>query len=296
MRSRPRFAFLPLAALVLALPIVGLSPAAGAATVAECAAAFEAHPTALLSYTSDPPARTGVLPGQPVHLAAAWDPAFWDRGPSAAACVTVDGMVAETLGASTDTPGPGLYNHTFTAPGGGAGGVLLCARIRLSGDPTGEVTEAVWVSKTHCFAGHPEEAPSTTTTLVPSVPPTTSPPATQPPVTTTTTVPVAVPAASTGDVPPAAGTADATYSPDGGGSPIRTPSDRAGAAPSAGPGASPDRPDSGVVPLLPATGNGAATLTLLRHGGLLLLAGLALLVAFGRPRPRPRPARSPGPG
>ena len=45
----------------------------------------------------------------------------------------------------------------------------------------------------------------------------------------------------------------------------------------------------GIVPLLPATGNGSASLTLYRGGTLFLFTGLALLVAFGLPRRRPDP-------
>ena len=164
-------------------------------------------------------------------------------------------------------------------------GTRLCTRIRLAGDPAGEATEAVRVTKMHCFEvdHHEEEAP-------PSDDDTTTP-TTSAPATTTTTVPAAAPTASTGTPTqntPAPGSADAPFSPDGAGSPVGTPFDSA-ETPPATPGSALDWPRTpGVVPLLPETGNASGSLTLFRSGGLLLFGGLALLVAVGLPRRRPR--------
>lgn len=289
MRNLPRFALVPFAALVTVLPLVGVTSPAGAASAEECAAAFEAQPASQIAYSSDPPARSDVLFGQPVHLSAGWDPAGWDSVSSASACVTLDGDVDETLGAASDAPGPGVYNHTFNVPEGLANGALLCTRIRVAGDPAGDATEAVWVSKTHCFEGHPEEPATTTTTLPLYVPPTTRPPATQPPPTTTTTAPA--PAASSGGpgdtgTPAGDSPVDAPVTPDGDGGPVGTPFEPAGAAPSSGPGTPLEWPDTGVVPTLPATGTGAASLSLFRHGTTAFFVGLGFLVAFGLPRRR----------
>jgi hypothetical protein len=286
MRNLPRFALVPLVALLSAIPLVALSVPAGADTLGDCTSAFSSQPEAQLSYNSDPPARSDALPGQPIHLSAGWDPAAWDGLTSAVACVRVDSTFDEGLGGATDAPADtGAFDHTFTVPDGVVNGTVLCTRIRLAGDPAGDATEAVWVSKTHCFEVHPPEEATTTTTG-----PLYHPPTTQPPATTTATVPTAAPATSSstpgGDTP----TSDnpqgpVPFSPEGGGSPVGTPFDSAEATPSSGPGTpapGPTNPD--MVPLLPATG--FASTALFHRGELCLFTGLALLVLVGLPRRR----------
>ena len=290
MRNLPRFALVPLAVLVSSVPFTFSSfvGPAGADTVADCEAAFSSPADAQFVYTTDPAIRL-AFSGQTVRLSGSWDPAAWDSLSSAAACVRVDETFDDVLGAAQPVPAnSGVFEHSFTIPDS-APGTRLCTRIRLAGDPAGEATEAVRVTKMHCYEvdHHEEEAP-------PSDEDTTTP-TTSAPSTTPTTVPPAVPAASTGtpsgNTPagptPDAGTPDAPFSPDGGGSPVGTPFDTA-EAPPASPGASLDWPRTDVVPLLPETGNGPGSLALFRHGGLFLFTGLALLVAVGLPRRRHR--------
>ena len=291
MRNLPRFALVPLAVLVSTAPFA-LSSFVGPAvadTVSDCEAAFSSAADAQLVYTTDPAERLAYT-GQTVRLSGAWDPAAWDSLSSAVACVRVNDSIDEVLGASQPGPGNGgVFEHSFTIPDS-VPGTRLCTRIRLAGDPAGDATEAVRVTKMHCFEiDHTEEEapPSDEDTTTPTTPTT---PTSSAPSTTTTTIPTAAPAASTGTPrgdTPAGGTPDAPFSPDGGGSPVGTPVHTA-EAPPASPGSPLDWPSSGVVPLLPETGNGSASLALFRHGSRFFFTGLALLVAVGLPRRRPR--------
>jgi hypothetical protein len=287
MRNPPRFALVPLAVLVSTVPFALSSfvGPAGADTTPDCEAAFSTGAAPGLTYATDPVGRLAFV-GQTVGLSGSWDPSAWDSLSSAVACVRVEEAFDDTLGATVPAPdNDGAFEHSFVIPEI-AQHTRLCTRIRLAGDPAGEATEAVWVSKMHCFEVDEieEEAPpsddgaTTSTTAAPS--------------TTTTTVPAPAPVTSTAtpgnDAPPAT-PPDTPVSPDGGGSPVGTPFDTPEATRPASPESSLGWPTTtGAVPLLPATGNEAASLTLFRHGGLFLFAGLAMLVAFGLPRRRPR--------
>jgi hypothetical protein len=289
MRNLPRFALIPLAALISAVPLVVLPSAAGADAVADCKEAFSSPTAKQLVYSTNPPTRLAYT-GQTVSLEAGWDTAAWDSLSSAVACVRLDeDTFDDTLGTSQANPANGgAFGHSFTIPEGTAPASRLCTRIRLAGDPAGEATEAVWVSKMHCFEiDHDleEETPPEATTP----PDDATPPATQPPVTTPTTVPTAAPATTPGtpgDTPAGDIPAPTPVSSGGGDSPVGTPFDSA-ATPTGGPGAPvPGGPTTAeTIPLLPATGY--TSLGLLHQGAGLLSTGLLLLVLGGRPRRRP---------
>ncbi|MCA1843662.1 MAG: hypothetical protein LC792_10850 [Actinobacteria bacterium] len=281
MRNLPRFALVPLAVLISALPLVGLlaSPAV-ADSAADCDAAFGTAPAGELTYVTDPPQRLAWT-GQTVRLSAGWDPASWDSLSSAVACVSVDDVHDDALGTSQSAPpDTGTFEHAFTIPEVAAG-TRLCTRIRLAGDPAGDATDAVWVSKEHCYeVDHEVEEESTP-------PDTTEAPPTSSSSTTTTTVPVAAPAEATstpGGDTPAIESPEAPASPAGSGGPVETPFDTAGTPnPGVGsPHAAPSTPEG--IPLLPATGY--ASVSLLHKGELFFFSGLALLVLFGFPRRR----------
>jgi hypothetical protein len=273
MRNPPRFALVPLAVLVSIVPFTFSSfvGPAGADTTADCEAAFSTSAASALTYTTDPAERLAYV-GQTVRLSGSWDPAAWDSLSSAVACVRVDDDFDDVLGASHIAPdNAGAFEHAFTIPDGVEPGTRLCTRIRLAGDPAGDVTDATWVSKMHCFEvdHHEEEAP-------PSEDDTTTPTTSAPAPTTTS------PAASTstaGDDTPAVDTPPSTV-------PASPPFDAAGDVPAPGAGsptpAGPTTPE--MLPLLPATGY--ASLRLVHHGELLLFTGLALLALAGRPRRR----------
>jgi hypothetical protein len=273
MRNLPRFALVPLAALFSAIPLVALPSTAGADTVADCEDAFSTATQSLLTYTTNPPARLAYT-GQTVSLEAGWDPAAWDSLSSAVACVRLDDdSFDEALGISQEAPAnAGAFGHSFTVPEGLDPGTRLCTRIRLAGDPAGDETEAVWVTRMHCFeVDHDlEEAP----------PDETAPAADQPPGSTTTTAPVAAPATSeagASDTPAAAPPAAA----EGDGSPVGTPFDSAApSVPSAPLPAGPKTPEA--LPMLPATGY--ASLQLLHRGEAMVVLGLGLLALGGRRR------------
>jgi len=272
MRNLPRFALVPLAALFSALPLVTLATAAGADTASDCAAAFSTAPDSQFSYTTDPPERLAWV-GQTVQLSSRWDPAAWDGLTSAQACVRLDDTFDDALGTVDAAPANGgAFEHSFTIPDVEPGAVL-CTRMRLTGDPAGEATEGVWVSKTHCYEVDHDVAEETP-------PEDTTPPVIEQPSTTTTTAPVAAPATQGtpgGDTP----AVDSPVSSEGGGSPTETPFDSAGSPRPPAPAAS-TTPE--VIPLLPATGY--ASLGLLHRGEALLFIGLGLLVLGGRPRRR----------
>jgi hypothetical protein len=279
MRNLPRFALVPLAALFSALPLIALPSAAGADTASDCEAAFTTAPDSQFTYTTDPPERLAWV-GQTVHLSGGWAPSAWDSLTSAVACVRLDDTFNDTLGTVQAAPANGgAFDHSFVIPEVEPG-TRLCTRMRLAGDPAGEATEGVWVSKTHCFEVDHEDAEET--------PPEdeTTPPATeQPTPTTTTTAPVAGPATSEAtpgdDTPAAAIAANPPASSEGGGSATETPFDSAGS-----PGApAPPVPSTPMaLPELPATGY--ASLRLLHQGEALFFTGLGLLVLAGGRRRR----------
>ena len=214
---------------------------------------------------------------------ATWDPSAWDALTSAAACVRLDDdVIDEALGTAEATPeNNGVFDHSFVIPDVHEG-TRLCTRIRLSGDPAGEATDAVWVTKMHCFeVDHDVEE---------QTPPDDTIPPTQSPVTTTSTMPAAAPASSegaSGADTPAEGAPPA--SAEGGDSAVGTPFDNAEAT-----SASPAAPVPGaattpeMLPLLPATGY--SSLRLVHAGEASVLIGLGLLVLGGLVRRRHRTA------
>jgi hypothetical protein len=261
-----------LAALVSLIPlgvVLGAGPA-GADPVADCDATFSAPVDANLSYTTDPADRYARI-GQTVRLSAGWDPAAWDNVTSAVACVRVNDAVDAALGGLEPRPANGAYDHAFAIPDDVPEGTRLCTRIRLAGDPAGEATEAVSVSRTHCF--EVDTAPDEE--LPPDSPPVPTPPSAEP-------APVAPPAntsAATGSP------VDAPVSPEGGASAAGTPFNPPEATPAVAPfppaGATASAPM--YIPLLPETGSLASN-GLLHAGEWSVSTGLALLVLFGRRR------------
>lgn len=290
MRHLPRFALVALAALVSLAPFAvdAVLARAGADTASDCTAAFSAAPAAQLDYTTVPAARLAQL-GETVQLSGRWDPAAWDGLTSAVACVQLNDANDSALGTVVAAPADtGAFDHSFVVPEDVPAGSTVCARIRLAGDPAGPATEAVWVSKTHCFevdTSVDDVAPPGDTT------PTTVPASS----TTSTTTPPVQPAISTeseSDAPaaPGSGSPD-VFSPGGGGTAPGAAVDQPeapAAAPS--PGATPEAttataPDTPVpAPVLPATG--FRSTRLLHAGERSLSIGLALLVLFGWPRRR----------
>ncbi|HVW34589.1 MAG TPA: hypothetical protein VHL53_18805 [Acidimicrobiia bacterium] len=262
----------------------GLTARAGADTASDCAAAFTITPGGGLTSTTDPPIRLAFI-GQTVTLSGVWDPAAWDSAPTPSACVNLNDVPDETLGGTGAAVDTGAFDHSFVVPADIPQGSVLCALIRLAGDPAGPETGAVWVSKTHCFEVDTSDTPDTTDTTDTTAP-AEAPPAPSSPTTTT------APAASGSDVsaPPTTpalvtGSPDnGVFAPEGGGGPPGTPV--ADAAPPPAP-ASPEAARSSA-PMLPATG--IATRTALHLGDALFFFGLAFVVLFGRPRRRRRPA------
>ena len=282
MRNLPRFALVPLAVLITALPLVSFPAPAGADTAADCQTAFTTAQASGLTYTTEPAIRLAWT-GQTVRMAATWDPSAWDALTSAAACVRLDDDVFdETLGTAAATPeNNGVFDHSFVIPDVHEG-ARLCTRIRVSGDPAGEATDAVWVTRMHCFeVDHDVEE---------QTPPDDTTPTTQSPGTTTSTMPAAAPASSGGTSSadtPAEGAPPA--SAEGGDSAVGTPFDDAEAtsgsptAPVPGAATTPE-----MLPLLPATGY--SSLRLVHAGEASVLIGLGLLVLGGLLRRRHRTA------
>ena len=116
MRNLPRFALVPLAVLISALPLVALPTAAGADTASDCEAASTTAPDSGFAYTTDPPERLAFV-GQTVHLSSGWDPSAWDSLTSAVACVRVNDTFDDTLGAVEAAPANGgTFDHSFAIP------------------------------------------------------------------------------------------------------------------------------------------------------------------------------------
>jgi hypothetical protein len=284
MRNPPRFA-VPLAVLVSIVPltIASFVGPAGADTAADCDVAFTTAPDTHLAYTTDPPERLAHV-GQTIRLSAGWDPSAWDSLTSAVACVQLNDAHNDALGTSLANPADsGAFDHTFVVPADVPQGSVLCTRMRLAGDPAGPATEAVWVSKTHCFEVDHEvgEASPPADSSSPPVQPATSPGGPAP------DAPVAAPAAGTGS--PDSGT-PGLFSPEGGNSAPGTPVDEAGAPPVTGTATTPSAATASApgtpeyIALLPQTGFAANGL--LHAGERSLAAGLALLVLCGLPRRR----------
>jgi hypothetical protein len=148
-----RLVLVPLAALAALGPftIAAFVGPAGADTASDCDAAFTTAPAAQLTYTTDPPERLARV-GQTIRLSVAWDPSAWDSLTAAVACVQLNDAHDDALGTSLAGPADsGAFAHSFVVPQDVPQGSVLCTRIRLAGDPAGPATDAVWVSKTHCF-------------------------------------------------------------------------------------------------------------------------------------------------
>jgi hypothetical protein len=294
---RKACALVPLAVAVALAPFAldAFAARAGADTAGDCAAAFTAAPAAPLDYTTVPAARLAQI-GQTVELSGRWDPSAWDGLTSAEACVQLNDAFDDALGTVTAAPAnTGAFDHSFVVPVDVPDGSTICTRIRLAGDPAGPATEAVWVSKTHCFeidtsvddvAPPGDTTPTTTATTTSTT--TTSP--TTPPV-----QPAITPGAGA-DTPPASPSTPAAgpaapggFAPEGGGAAPGTPVDEVTApptspspAPTQAAGTSARAPVP--APALPATGFTSAPL--LHAGRRSLSIGLALLVLFGWPRRR----------
>ncbi len=302
MRHLPRFALVPLAALVSLAPFAvdAAVTRAGADTAADCASAFSAAPAAQLDYTTVPAARLAQI-GQTVQLSGRWDPSAWDGLTSAVACVELNGAFDDALGTVVAAPpDSGAFDHSFVVPADVPDASTICARIRLAGDPAGPATEAVWVSKTHCFeidtSGDDVAPPGDTTPTTSPAPTSTT---TTSPATMSATTPPVQPAIVPGpgaETPPVSPTTPAAgpaapggFAPEGGGAAPGTPVEEA-AAPPATPSPAPTQaagissPAPVPTQALPATG--FTSVPLLHAGERSLSIGLALLVLFGRPRRR----------
>ena len=285
MRNLPRFALVPLAVLMPIVPLtLSFVGPAGADTPSDCDAAFTSAPDSHLTYTTDPAVRLAYV-GQTIRLSAGWDPAAWDGLTSAVACVQLNDVHDDALGTTQPAPADsGAFDHSFVVPTDIPEGSVLCTRIRLAGDPAGAATEAVWVSKTHCFeVDHdvPETSPPDDTPSPPVQPATsTGGPAPEAP---------AAPAPAAGTGAPDSGT-PGLFSPEGGSTAPGTPFDEAGTPPvtgspvppAAASSSAPDTPE--YHPLLPQTG--FASNGLLHTGERSVATGLALLVLCGFPRRR----------
>jgi hypothetical protein len=284
MRLFSRFALVPLATLltgigsglVLAVPArADVSPG----TAAACQAAFSGPTEAEVQLVTDPPARSDASPGQQVRLDASWVPGAWESLSSVDACVRVDRVVDRTL-SSSESPAfdDGAYGHAFAVPDGLFNGTAICTRVRLAGDPVGEATEAVWVSKQACFEVHPEEdagtptAPTTSPTTSPTTPPTTAPVPAPTPSPTPTTVPQSAPAPT---VPQSAPPVER-------GAPGQEAAGGAEAPASRTPETGSTQPIA--LPLLPATGTDSGGLA---STGMLAVAVGVPILALARLRRRP---------
>lgn len=277
MRPFPRFAWVPLATLITGLSAgLFLASPAGADPVGDCEAAFLAGRDSRLTFVSDPPARSDAAPGQIVRLSATWGAGGWESVRAVLACVRVSDAVNPTLTGSEAVPADdGAFEHSFAIPDGLAAGTVICARMVVAGDPAGDVGDAMWVSRQHCFEVHPEEAP---------IPPATSPPATTPPAATSSPItPSQAPPAPTTPPPAASGPSTPVRTdmlvPEGNGSAPGVPAFE---------GVSPQPPSAqgGPVPLpiLPETGTGAGSVALARSGLLAMALGLPVLAAGRRRR------------
>jgi len=290
-----RFAVLPLATLLTGIGAAGLVLAAPAGAdvspevAGVCQAAFSGPTAAEVQLVTDPPARSDARPGQPVRLDASWVPGAWESLSSVAACVRMNRAVDPAL-SSSESPAldDGTYGHAFTVPDGLFNGTAICTRIRLAGDPVGEATEAVWVSKQACFEVHPEEpaGPTTSPTTFPTTSPTTAPalaptPAAPQPAPAPVPAPTA-PASSSEQAPLPRPAAPAVT--DG-----ETPGQEAAKSDLIPATQVSEREGSGLValPLLPETGANPAGLV--RTGLLAVAAGVPVL-AYGHGRRR-RPRR-----
>jgi hypothetical protein len=295
-----RFARLTLATVLTGIGAALIVPApAGAEVSAELAAAcedaFRGPTDAEVKLVTDPPARSDARPGQEVRVDASWVAGAWESLSSVAACVRVNRAVDTALSSSeSPTVDDGFYGHMFAVPEGLFNGATVCTRIRLAGDPVGEATEAVWVSRQACLEVHPEEAPPPTTT--PTTVASTSPPApapTSPPAQSPAPAPAPTPVRQPVPAPPPAGPVSSVD---------EAPLPRPPAAPAtdhavpgqgtAGDGdtASTRMPESAslgplALPVLPRTGAGTGGLT--RMGLVAVATGVPVLI-LGRRRYRRR--------
>ncbi|HLF40271.1 MAG TPA: hypothetical protein VI854_02235, partial [Acidimicrobiia bacterium] len=145
-----RFGLLPLAA---ALAGLGLSLPAGAQTVPEtagdvCDGVFDGPIASAFTLATDPPPRSDARPGQDIHLTGNWPVTEWESVTSLVSCIEIAKHVDPSFTAADEPPAnDGTFSRTFQVPEDLFNGTVICTRMRLAGDPTGEATEAVWIGK-----------------------------------------------------------------------------------------------------------------------------------------------------
>ena len=191
---RSKLRHLTLLPLATAFAGLGLAAApAGAQTTGEtpvtdpCVAVFadSARTNRNLQMQTNLPAQSEPSAGEEIRLDGIWAPTMWDSVTALSACVEVANRVDPNLGGVDKPPvNDGSFTHAFNVPSGLVDGTVICTRIRLSGDPSGEATTGEWISRQACFEVH-------------ETPPTTAPPTTAPPTTSPTTTPPAAPPSTT---------------------------------------------------------------------------------------------------
>ena len=169
------------AALVASQVGFGLHPAAATTShpggVSDtCPEVLAGRPTGGLEKVTEPPAETGVHPGEVISVSLRWEPGTFDRPVlhKAIDCVTVDGQLLTDVSVQErDTANDGLFEFAYTVPDGLAAGTRLCDRGFVSGS-AGEDAFDREKSNDVCFtvragaAGAPEPAAAVVPVPVPT--------------------------------------------------------------------------------------------------------------------------------
>jgi uncharacterized repeat protein (TIGR01451 family) len=103
-----------------------------------CQGAFSGSPSGTLAMTSVPPGGSTIAAGSTIDFTFTWDPADWTDLDRFANCIQINGALDTSLTFEDRNPAnDGLITDSLVVPATLQPGDTVCARSRLSGNPTG---------------------------------------------------------------------------------------------------------------------------------------------------------------
>ncbi len=155
-RRRPLalLALLTLTALQLQLVVAGPASAQNSS----CNGAFQGNPAGSLAMTANKANGATVAPGDTLTFTITWDTGDWSGLDQFSNCFAVNGTLDGSLTYHEQPPvNDGSIVHSITVPNNLADGDELCARARLSGQPTGGNTSTQKSNKLCFTIGSPPQ-------------------------------------------------------------------------------------------------------------------------------------------
>ena len=155
-RSLAMLALLSLTALQLQLVIAGPASAQNSS----CNGAFQGSPVGTLAMTANKANGATIAPGETLTFTITWATSDWSGLDQFSDCFTVNGSLVGALTYHEQPPAnDGTIVHSITVPNNLADGDELCARSRLSGQPSGGDTTTQKSNKLCFTIGTPQGEP-----------------------------------------------------------------------------------------------------------------------------------------